>query len=707
MEKFPRPIETGNLGDGSPLTLGDQNQLGDLFGYWSGSGYLLVTAMDLNDDGRNELVASSSAIFSFEITGALEDGTPIVDRGLRWGETSRTPYRNNKPEDDIGLCGSILAKGDFTGDGYNDLLVAPQSIGTGPIMALSTGKDLPTHRADGKLVHFKWNGFEPLNLPSDPQWKLAPIDWNGDGKTDLVAIFKNENQHRLNNSESMKVPEDIRDRYTSDGQWKGEIDSWSLHLFRNTGNLNRYEFTYEGPIELSYEKGPFQDAAGTLCAVDPHDPLKGILLIGYYGDLWHLPLIKSGSKPKWGLVKELLSLHGSPFTRNAAFTAIDTGDICNQGRFDLIASDPSSNVYWCKYWGDDSGGRPIYDDPRKIKQYDPHVNGGEFSVPTTGDLSGTGMADLVVGGIEGYVLWYRTLSTNPLKFALPERLRVGNEEIRRYGKPNPSAGYHWGSSQSPSDGFNGGYSNPLLVDWDGDGLLDLIIGDMIGLYDWYPNRGSSHSPKFHPPMRLHCGNETLLGPWRVRPGAADFTGNGLPDLVTMDKDLDLSIFYRIGRDDLTGLHPGEKLHYEDGEVIKTHGVYTPWGGDGRGRTKIEIVDWNKDGRWDLILGVGPQYKSAFLASYLLLCRNVGSNKNPIFSRPEILLFDKSGNPLTFWRHGVHPAVVDWDGDDKWEILVGADKGMIWYYKQDHLGATNCSDLPNPARPSNDSGSIYQ
>lgn len=41
------------------------------------------------------------------------------------------------------------------------------------------------------------------------------------------------------------------------------------------------------------------------------------------------------------------------------------------------------------------------------------LNAGFFSVPTAGDLSGTGMADIVVGGIEGYLVHYRCLAVSP------------------------------------------------------------------------------------------------------------------------------------------------------------------------------------------------------------------------------------------------------------------------------------------------------
>lgn len=43
----------------------------------------------------------------------------------------------------------------------------------------------------------------------------------------------------------------------------------------------------------------------------------------------------------------------------------------------------------------------------------------------------------------------------------------------------------------------GGYAAPLLVDWDGDGLLDLICGQFdYGRIRFYPNSGTPGSPQF-------------------------------------------------------------------------------------------------------------------------------------------------------------------------------------------------------------------
>ena len=367
--------------------------------------------------------------------------------------------------------------------------------------------------------------------------------------------------------------------------------------------------------------------------VDPTNAGAGLLLCTYYGRVYHLPLIATGDSPQWGAIAEMFTMHNEPFNRATNFDInIGVSDALEPGRFDIFAGDRSQSPSWSRLRGHDAEGRPIYDTPKKIKQHNPHVGNSFFSVPTVGDWRGTGTPDLVVGGVEGYVLWYKTLSTDPLRFALPERVRSGTTEIRRLAAPNPAGGHHWGGSQGPYDGDTGGYSNPVLVDWNGNGLLDLLVSDMIGLYDWYPNWGTKAEPELGPPQRLHVTDgEPLRGPWRQQAGVGDFSVSGIPDVVIQDTDLDLALFRRVGPEEPSLLHPGEKLRYEDGETIKTHGVYTAGGGDGRGRTKINVVDWDGDGVLDLLLGVGPQHGSPYRGSYVLFAKNVGSNGKPRLS----------------------------------------------------------------------------
>ena len=272
------------------------------------------------------------------------------------------------------------------------------------------------------------------------------------------------------------------------------------------------------------------------------------------------PILSTGDDPEWGEPAEIFTLHGEPFSRITSFqSAIGVSDALEAGRFDIFSGDNAGNVEWARYYGKDAAGRPVYDTPRKLKQHNPHVNGGYFSVPTAGDWRDTGMQDILVGSVEGYIFWYKTLSTNPLRFAPPERVRYGTTEIRRLATPYPSSGQYWGGSQSPYDGDTGGYSNPVLADWNGNGLLDLVVCDMVSLYEWYPNWGTKTTPELGPPERLHINDGSpLIGPWRQQPGIGHLTDGDLPDIVTQDLDLDVALYRRVGSDDLSDPPPRAK-----------------------------------------------------------------------------------------------------------------------------------------------------
>lgn len=40
-----------------------------------------------------------------------------------------------------------------------------------------------------------------------------------------------------------------------------------------------------------------------------------------------------------------------------------------------------------------------------------------------------------------------------------------------------------------------GYTSPVLVDWDGDGLLDLMLGDATAVHKVFLNRGTAKTPR--------------------------------------------------------------------------------------------------------------------------------------------------------------------------------------------------------------------
>jgi hypothetical protein len=49
------------------------------------------------------------------------------------------------------------------------------------------------------------------------------------------------------------------------------------------------------------------------------------------------------------------------------------------------------------------------------------------------------------------------------------------------------------------------------------------------------------------------------------------------------------------------------------------------------------------------------------------------------------------------------APVDWDNDGKYELIAGADRGFVWYWKQEHMGKPASGNPSAPERPEGEEG----
>lgn len=78
-----------------------------------------------------------------------------------------------------------------------------------------------------------------------------------------------------------------------------------------------------------------------------------------------------------------------------------------------------------------------------------------------------------------------------------------------------------------------GYSSPAMADFDGDGAKDLIVGNAEGELYYYRNMGTHAAPAFVTGWRCESGSRPLdLGDQgRSRPFACDWDGDGRPDLL--------------------------------------------------------------------------------------------------------------------------------------------------------------------------------
>ena len=90
-----------------------------------------------------------------------------------------------------------------------------------------------------------------------------------------------------------------------------------------------------------------------------------------------------------------------------------------------------------------------------------------------------------------------------------------------------------------------------------------------------------------------------------------------------------------------------------------------------GRRKVDMADWDNDGDLDLITD------SADGAGWY---ENTGSQAKPVMQyRGELAPRKLSG-------HNPTPKTVDWNGDGRLDLLIGAEDGFFYYFERSFLDA---------------------
>jgi hypothetical protein len=161
----------------------------------------------------------------------------------------------------------------------------------------------------------------------------------------------------------------------------------------------------------------------------------------------------------------------------------------------------------------------------------------------------------------------------------------------------------------------GASSTVFAVDWRRTGRLDLLVGNMPGDLYLIPNDGTNAKPVYGAPRKLEAGGQPIQGPHHgdAQPVAADWDGDGLLDLIVGWGDGSVVWYRNIGSRTEPKLAKGVPLvpaapppNYDDN---------APPSRDAKPgvRAKVCVVDWNGDGRLDLLVGdfggiYGPKAK---------------------------------------------------------------------------------------------------
>ncbi len=192
-----------------------------------------------------------------------------------------------------------------------------------------------------------------------------------------------------------------------------------------------------------------------------------------------------------------------------------------------------------------------------------------FASPAIADWNNDGLLDLIIGSQQGKIslLLNEGNPSQPL-FSTRTLLKVGMTETLDVGT----------------------WAAPHVVDWNGDGKLDLIVGTYRGQALFFENNGTVSDYSFTNPIVLKEGDSILDVGFHLHPFCGDWDEDGLIDLITGDSYGDLRWYKRRLNND-TVLMSSQFIKDINDESVEVSERSCPF-----------LFDWNGDGLLDLYSG---------------------------------------------------------------------------------------------------------
>lgn len=281
-------------------------------------------------------------------------------------------------------------------------------------------------------------------------------------------------------------------------------------------------------------------------------------------------------------------------------------------KVDLIAGDEDGRIAFIENAGVVKQGMPVFKSPVYFKQEADLVKFGALVTPYSVDWDDDGDEDLICGNSAGYIGFIENMDGAKFpRWNKPELLKADGKVIRIMAGENGSiqgpCERKWGyTTLSVADWDGDGLKDILVnsiwgkVEWyknvgkKGSPKLIQMGGVKV---DWEAKDAPKPVWNWWNPKA-----DELVSQWRTTPYAIDWNKDGLMDLVMLDHEGYLAFFERFKKDGKLSLHPGKRI-FRDADIDNGNGLLRLNNKEagGSGRRKFCFTDWDKDGDLDLLI----------------------------------------------------------------------------------------------------------
>ena len=269
-------------------------------------------------------------------------------------------------------------------------------------------------------------------------------------------------------------------------------DSGFLYYFENTGTSANPSFT-----ERTGTANPLDSvtvgSSSTPTFTDLDSDGDPDLIVGNdNGDIAYFENTGTVSSP--GFTQRTRAANPFDTITKGSWSTVTLADLDGDGDLDLAVGNNDGDVHYYENTG--TSANPSFTQRADAANPLNNINAGSYNSPVFVDFDDDNDPDLVIGNQLGIIFYFENTGTT-----------TAPSFIQRTDFDNPFNGLH-----------AGGFSAPEFVDLNGDGNLDLIVGNQVGEIHYFKNTGTHASPEFSPqsltqPTTLtiydNGGNDTL------------------------------------------------------------------------------------------------------------------------------------------------------------------------------------------------------